>query len=97
MNIEEKKEKLLFLQKFFFKSFIVSFILMILATFLCLAMKDTQLAVINKLFDADEYAWSLAVLLSLSIWKILIIQFTLIPAIVIWLMRKCCKCCKKEQ
>jgi len=92
MNIEEKKEKLEFLQKFFFKSFIVSFILMAIASLLCILMQDTQIAIIEKLFHADEETWGMVVLMSLAIWKIVIIQFTLIPALVIWCMRHCCKC-----
>jgi hypothetical protein len=92
MNIEEKKAKLLFLQKFFLKSFLLSFILLIIASFLCVAMRDTQMEIIQKLFHTGPEVWSLVVLLSISIWKILIIQFTLVPGLVIWGMRKCCKC-----
>lgn len=96
MNNEEKENILELLQKFFFKSFLVSFILMILATVLCVFMKETQIAVMKQLFDADEEMWSQIVLFSISIWKILIIQFTLIPAIALYCMRKCkfCECNK---
>lgn len=88
-----KKEKLALAQKFFFKSFIVSFIFLILATVLCVYMHGFQLAFVNKYFPLDDTRdFNYLVILLLGIWKILIFQFTLVPAIVIWFMRKCCKC-----
>lgn len=98
MDIEEKKAKLLLLQKFFFKSFLISFILLLLSTVLCIYMHDAQLAFVNKYFpltDAKEY--NELVILLLGVWKILIIQFTLIPALAIWGIRKCCKCGALEE
>lgn len=93
MDIEEKKAKLEFLQKFFFKSFVVSFIFLLLGTFLCIAMHDVQLAFVNKYFPLDNPRdYNYLVILLLGVWKILIFQFTLVPALVIWCMRKCCKC-----
>jgi hypothetical protein len=93
MNIEEKKEKLLFLQKFFVKSFVVSFIILILASVLCIAMHDAQVAIVNKYFPLDDIKdLNYLILLTFGIWKVLIIQFTLVPALVISCMRHCCKC-----
>lgn len=92
MGIEEKKKKIEFLQKFFLHSFIWNVVLMILATFICVMMRGAQITIIHQLFGADEQTWSKIVLLSLSIWKILIIQFTLVPAIVLFIMSKC-RCC----
>lgn len=91
---EGKKDKLEFLQTFFVKSFLISFILMIVATFACVFMHDFQLHMVQKLFNANEDTLNWIVLITLSIWKILIIQFTFIPAIVIWAIRKCQCTCK---
>lgn len=98
MDIEEKKAKLEFLQKFFFKSFVVSVIFLFLGTFLCVIMHDTQLAFVNKYFPLDDPRdYNSLVILLLGVWKILIFQFTLVPALVIWCMRHCHKCgCNKE-
>lgn len=96
MNIEEKREKIEFMQKYFFVSFVVSFFLLLLSTLLCIVMHDTQLAFVNKYFPlADAKEYNMLVILIMGIWKVLIIQFTLIPAIAIWCIRKCCKCNKE--
>lgn len=100
MDLEEKKEKLLFLQKFFAKSFWLSFFFLILATWLCIGLRDVQLAFVNKYFPIEVEDYNYLVILLLGLWKILIFQFTLIPALVIWCIRKCCKCgcgCQKSE
>ena len=97
MNIEEKTEKIEFLQAFFAKSFWLSFVLLLVATMLCMVMHDTQLAFVQKYFQMEAKDYNYLVVLILGIWKVLIFQFTLIPALVIWCMRKCCKCgCNKD-
>lgn len=95
MNNDEKKEKMMFLQKFFLKSFIISIILLIISTFLCIVMHDYQIAFVNKYFPMDVEDYNYLVVLLLGMWKILIVQFTLIPTLVIWCMRHCCCQCKK--
>ena len=98
MNIEEKKEKLKHMQRFFFTSFWISFILLIFSSFLCIAMHDSQIAFVNKYFPLNDIKdYNYLVILILGIWKVLIIQFTLIPGLAVWCIRKCCKCgCCKE-
>lgn len=99
MNLEDKKEKLEFMQAFFVKSFLTSFVLLLFATLMCIVMHDIQLAFVQKYFEMDIEDYNYLVVLILGIWKILIIQFTLIPALVIWCMRKCCNCgcgCNKD-
>lgn len=99
MDIEEKKEKLLFLQRFFAKSFWLSFFFLLLGTLLCVVMHDNQLAFVERYFPIGVENFNYLVILMLGIWKILIFQFTLVPALVIWCMRHCCykdKCeCEK--
>lgn len=97
MDIEEKKANLEFLQKFFCKSFWLSFVLLLLGTWLCIAMNSFQVAFVGKYFHVSADNFNNMVVLLLGVWKILIFQFTLIPALVIWCIRKCCKCgCKGE-
>jgi len=97
MNIEEKKAKLEFMQKFFVKSFVVSFIFLLIASVLCIFMHDYQVAIVNKYFPLDDIRdLNYVILVVFGIWKVLIIQFTLVPALVVWCMRNCCKCgCEK--
>jgi len=92
MNIEEKKEKLQFMQTFFVKSFWLSFIFLLFATLLCMVMHDFQLAFVEKYFKMDAESYNYLVVLILGIWKVLIFQFTLVPALVFWCMSHCCKC-----
>lgn len=97
MNLEEKKEKLRFMQAFFVKSFWISFVFLLIASFLCIVMHDAQLAFVNKYFPLDDVRdYNYLVILILGIWKILIFQFTLVPALVLWCMRKCCCECAKN-
>lgn len=97
MDIEEKKEKIEFLQAYFVKSFWLSFVLLLFACFMCILMHNMQLEFVQKMFNMDEKTLNWIIVLTLGIWKVLIIQFTLIPALVIWCMRKCCKCKCSEQ
>lgn len=98
MDIEEKREKVAHLHKYFVKSFWLSFLFLILATWLCIAMHNVQVAFINKYFPMPVEEYNEIVVFLLGFWKILIFQFTLIPALVLWCMKKrCCKGeCKKE-
>lgn len=94
MNIEEeKKEKLLFMQHFFVKSFWISFIFLLIASFLCVAMHNYQAAFVAKYFPISANDLNLIILLTMGIWKVLIFQFTLVPAIAIFCIRHCPKCC----
>lgn len=93
MDMEEKKAKLDAMQKYFAISFWISFFLLLLSTVLCIYMHDAQLMFVNKYFPlADAKEYNMLVILLMGMWKILIIQFTLIPALAIWCIRKCCKC-----
>ena len=94
----EKSEKLEFIQHFFVKSFLVSFFFLLLATVMCIFMHDVQVAFVTKYFPLDDIKdYNFLVILILGIWKILVFQFTLVPALVIFCMRKCYKCgCNKD-
>lgn len=91
---EEKKEKIEFMQKYFVKSFWISFILLIIASFLCITapVHNYQLDIVQKYFHLTARDLDLLVVFILGIWKVIIIQFTLIPALAIWaIKRHCCK------
>jgi len=92
MNKEEKMEKLHFLQIFFFKSFLISFVLIIFSSLMCILMNDAQAQIVEKFFQLDSEDFNFILVLAFSFWKILVVQFTLIPALVIWSMQKCCCC-----
>lgn len=99
MDIEEKREKVAHMHKYFSNSFWLSFILLIIASALCVAFRDTQIAVMEKYFQVGAKEWGWIVTLILGMWKVLIIQFTLVPALVLWCMKKCCerKCKAKAE
>lgn len=90
MDIEEKREKLAHMQKYFVKSFWLSFVLLILASVLCIVFYDSQLAMVSKYFHMKTEDYAEAVVLVFGIWKVLIIQFTLVPALVLTCMKRCC-------
>ena len=93
---EEKRVKLEYLQKFFLTSFVVSFILLLFSGLVYMAFNEQIANMAAQMFniDADEYIE--LYLLLMGIWKILIFQFTLIPAVAIWSMKKCCCVCKPK-
>lgn len=93
MNIDDRKETLELLQHFFFKSFIWSVVLLIIATYACVALHGMQVTVVRKMFNMDEATLNWIIVLSLSLWKLAIVQFNLIPAITIFGIRHC-PCCK---
>lgn len=91
MDIEEKREKVKHMHKYFVKSFWLSFILLILASIICIVFRSNYLTMMVKYFpQLTAHDWDYLVVLLLGIWKILIIQFTLIPALVLWCMKRCC-------
>ena len=92
MNNKERAEKLEFMQHFFVKSFVVSFILLILSTIACMFMHDFQVMYVQKYFNMGADDLNKLIVLLLGLWKILIVQFTLVPALVVWCIRRCGKC-----
>ena len=98
MDIEVNREKLEFLQSFFVKSFWLNFFLIIFSTIICFAMHNWQVTFLNNFIEIDSETFTFIILLALTFWKILIIQFTLVPALVIWIIRHCGKCeCEYKQ
>lgn len=90
MDIEEKREKIAHLHNFFLKSFWFSFILLLLATWLCIATHSLQVAFINKYFPMNVSTYNEVLVIIIGIWKIMIVQLTLIPTLVLWSIKKHC-------
>ena len=74
-NGDDKREKIDFLQKFFAKSFCISFFLLLLSSVLCIVMHDYQLTFVQKYFAMDVDDYNKIVVLIFGVWKVLIIQF----------------------
>lgn len=95
MNKEEKVEKLQCTRKFFVTGFFISFVLLMFSTLMCMIFHDNQVQMLEKFFGLDSETCSEIVVFLLGLWKVFIIQFTLIPAITLWVIEKniyCCKC-----
>ena len=98
MDIEEKKAKIAHMHKYFSDSFWLSYILLLVSSFIMIAYHNNYLAMIMKFFpQLTAHDVDCLLVLLMGMWKILIVQFTLIPALVLWSLKKCCcKHCKPE-
>lgn len=94
MNKEEKLEKIKGMKNYFFISFLVSFVFLLLASLMCMVYHDNQVMMVEKFFGMDAEDFSYLVVLTLGIWKILIFQFTLVPALALLVIEKTCHCHK---
>lgn len=95
MNREEKIEKIRHMKAYFFISFGVSFVLLLVSTMLCMVMSDYQHAFVSKFFTMDSEDYNQIAVMLLGLWKVLIVQFTLIPGLALWIVEKHCSCkCK---
>ncbi len=82
------KHKAKHMMHFFLKSFLISLVLIIIACICNAFTFGWQSAFAENLYglDADEYAGVLMIVM--GIWKILIVQFTLVPAIAAFFVAK---------
>ena len=95
MSKEEKLEKIRSLRHYFFVSFWISFILLLVSFGICMLIHDWHVNVVTKLFDITPLAYNKISVVLFGFWKILIIQFTLIPGIALWIMEN--KCANKSR
>ncbi|MFI3300918.1 MAG: hypothetical protein R3Y28_05800 [Candidatus Gastranaerophilales bacterium] len=86
--MEQCLEKLKKKKKFFVLAFLVSAILMIFAHMVYLCCGDNLLNFFSTIFDMNVKELNFITIASMGLWKILIVQFTLVPAIVLCLMKK---------
>ncbi len=76
------------MKKFFVKSFWISILLLIVICIAAALTFEFQASLAERFYglDMDDYAQILVS--TLTIWKILIIQFTLIPMLALWCISK---------
>lgn len=97
MDKEEKLEKIKHMQKYFVKSFWFSLILLIIFGALTLMFHGYASGIMARYFLMPPSDVNYIIFLVYGFWKILIIQFTLIPAIVLWDFKRCMEHeCKRE-
>lgn len=94
MNKEENIEKIKHMKNYFFITFWVSFVLLLFSALMCIVLYDNQVAFAEKFFNLESEDYSYILVLLMGLWKILIVQFTLISAIALWLIERTCSCCK---
>lgn len=86
--MEHHLEKIIHKKHFFIKSFIVSVIILIIACLIALAGYDFLVDMAQKMYGVDRDDYGKIFLTVMGLWKILIIQFTLVPAIVMAMVEK---------
>lgn len=95
---ENKIKMLKCKKKFFLKSFVISLVLLILSAFACITFHESCAGMAEKMYGIAPHYYSLMVGMLFGLWKILIIQFTLVPFIALACMQKHVeKCAEKNQ
>lgn len=81
-HMQHELYKVKHMKHFFVKSFWVSFLLLVVFGLLAVLTFDFQISLAERFYglDSDDYAKIMCTVM--GIWKVLIIQFTLVPAIV---------------
>jgi len=88
----EKGAKILhFKKKFFLKTFVISFVLFLFSTAVLYFFHDGIAEMVKTIYRLDQHNYALALALLMGSWKILIIQFTLVPFLALSCMERCCK------
>lgn len=82
------KHKVKHMKHFFVKSFWISFILLVIVGLLSVLTFDVQSSMAERFYGIDSEDYAKIMCLIMGMWKVLIIQFTLIPAIVSTLIVK---------
>lgn len=90
MSKEEKLEKVRSMKKYFFVSFWISFVFLLASFLLCMLVHDWHVSLATKLFDITPSVYNKILVVLFGLWKILVIQFTLIPGIALWVIEKKC-------
>lgn len=78
-------------KKFFLKSFLVSLVIFILSVVIVMTGYENWAQWAEKFYGISKDHYILSVVLLLGFWKILIIQFTLVPFIALFFAEKCLK------
>lgn len=89
-------EKLHHKKKFFIKSFVISLIVLAIVCLICSLGYNFMAGMANKFYGIDFDDYAEVFVLVFGIWKILILQFTLVPAIAMCMIEKHIKKEEKE-
>lgn len=81
-------KKIEYKKQFFIKSFIVSIVLMIIVTIISVLGNDFFSGLAERYYNIDQDEYSNLVVSACALWKLLIIQFTLVPAIAMCMLEK---------
>lgn len=81
-------KKLNFKKKFFWKYFIISLLLMLLACFITKFCGNLLYNMTAHFFNITRNEYDLCVVHCMSLWKILIFQFALAPALALCWLKK---------
>lgn len=84
-------EKINLKKKFFIKSFLVSIVLLIIICLIATFGYNFMADIAENLYGIDFDDYAEVFVLVFGLWKILIIQFTLVPAIALCMLEKCVK------
>ena len=88
---EEKDKyltKLRFKKYFFLKNFVISYVLLILAFMISMMTYDSSLAMCQRMFGLNAQFTALTYMLMFGLWKILNVQFALVPFLSAWMMER---------
>lgn len=80
--------KIQYKKQFFIKSFIVSVVLMIIVTIISIMGNNFFSGLAERFYNIDQDEYSNIVVSACALWKLLIIQFTLVPAIAMSMLEK---------
>lgn len=86
--MEHHLKKVHYKKWFFIKSFIISLIILILSCLICTKCFDNMASMAEKLYGLSKNDYAKIFNAVFGIWKILVIQFTLIPAIAMCMIEK---------
>lgn len=87
-------ESAILIKKVLFKSFIYGFILLLISSLLYMFMPETMYNIVKAYYPISQISLMKIVIIALGMWKIILIQFFLLPAIALHCTLK--GCCKKE-
>ncbi len=88
MNNKDYLAKVQFKKKMFCKKFLISFVLLVLSFLIVMAIYDRNVILCASLFGLRPDFYALIMGLTFGIWKLLIIQFTLVPFLAMVFLEK---------
>ncbi len=86
---KENMFKILYGKKFFLKSFLISVVFYIFSAIIILFGHQTFVQFAHTVFGLNDNYYTLVLVLFMGMWKILIIQLTLVPFIALYFLEKC--------